>query len=116
MNKLTLDDVEFSVECLPEDAAVRGNASAVDDASDTQIEDEIIERLERGDTWAWCTVRVVGVYEGLEADDFLGCCSYADEADFKNGGYYDDMRQTVLDALNENLERLEARLCGDKRR
>lgn len=116
MNKLTLDDVEFSIECLPEDAPIKGNCSAIDPETDARTEAWIKRELESGNQWAWCTVRVVGTYEGLEADDYLGGCSYADEADFKNGGYYDDMRQTVLDALNENLERLEARLCGDKRR
>lgn len=45
-------------------------------------------------------IRVTGRYKGLEASDCLGGCNYAHEADFRAGGYYDDMRDEVLRKLN----------------
>lgn len=84
----------------PEDMPVRGNAMASDDdAADKEVEDEIIRRLDDGDEWAWCVVRVRASLHGQHADAYLGGCSYRDEAEFKAGGYFEDMRDEALDAL-----------------
>jgi hypothetical protein len=105
VRELTADEVKFEVEALPEDAAVRGNAMASgDEKIDQEAEDEILERLDRGDIWAWCTVRVVAKWNGFEGDAFLGCCSYKDVNDFcQPGGYYEDMREEALEQLNEEI-------------
>jgi len=59
MKKITAEDCEIKVEALEEDIPVRGNALASGDAeADRACEDEILARLEAGDIWAWCTVRV----------------------------------------------------------
>lgn len=106
MRDLTEDDVTFSVECLPEHEDVRGNAMASgDDDVDQAVEDEIMDQLCRGNDWAWCCVRVVASWEGFHASDYLGCCSYASEADFLSGDYYSDMRATALDNLNAAVQR-----------
>jgi hypothetical protein len=108
MRTLTESDVEFELRCEPEDIPVRGNAMASgDDEADRELEDEILARLDRGDDWAWCTVIVRARWiapdgEVFYGEDVLGCCSYADEAEFKApGGYFDDMRRTALAELNE---------------
>jgi hypothetical protein len=37
-------------------------------------------------------------------DDYLGCCSYESEEDFRApGGYFDDMKRAALDELNEKV-------------
>jgi hypothetical protein len=94
----------YDIECLEECTPVQGNALASGDvAEDKAAEDAILERLERNDIWAWCTVRVVARVEGLEivGDTYLGCCSYADEADFKTGGYYEQMCAEAREDLRE---------------
>lgn len=104
----TMEDVNFSIECLEEDIQVKGNACASgNDAEDKEIEDSIIEQLNNGNAWAWCTIKVTAKYKNEEGSDYLGCCSYQDEKDFKNDGYYTDMKQMAFDELIRNLESLQ---------
>ena len=95
---------EIVVEATPNDTPVEGNASAIDPETDARVAAEILERLERGDEWAWATVRVSIAFDGFEAVDTLGGCSYADETDFRTpGGYFDDLRDAVLHEIVERL-------------
>ena len=79
---------------------------------------DINRRLDSGDVWAWCTVHVIAHWtneEGQEftGDDYLGGCSYASEADFKQPhGYYDDMKQVSYDALIKAVQ--EANMAKDR--
>jgi hypothetical protein len=98
---LTADEVEFTVECHPEDISVKGNASAIDDETDAETERGIRDQLEAGNGWAWCQVRVVAKWNGFEGDDWLGGCSYLSEQDFLAGGYFEDMKEAALSHLNE---------------
>lgn len=97
---LNLDRFEFEIECLPEDLPVRGNASFIDEETDRENEDRIIADLERGNAWAWCTVKVTARLRGnewLEGESYLGCCSYASEEDFiKNSGCLDDLKKEAV--------------------
>lgn len=108
MRKLTLKDVEWTLVAEAEDTPIRGNALASgDEEEDKRTEDNIIIDLENGNEWAWCFAVLTGQYKGLRATEVLGCCSYADEADFKQpGGYYDDMQQAILDELQAQAEEL----------
>ena len=86
--------VEYRIEVTQDDQPVRGNAIASGDSDyDKKVEDKIIERLDRGDVWAWATVRVVAFVPGygLEGDDYLGGCTYENEERFKSGMHYPDM-------------------------
>lgn len=104
MKPLTLNDIDIKIYARVEHNGVRGNAIVSgDDEYDKQVEDEIIRRLDNGDVWAWADVEVQGTYMGLVASDYLGCCSYESESDFKNDGYYQDMCNNVLEELNNRL-------------
>jgi len=100
--------IEYTIECLEEDTPIRGNALVSgDDDTDKAAEDALIDELTRNE-WAWCLVKVtatakVGKYT-FTGVDYLGCCSYANEADFKAGGCWDDMKEQALDDLKETLE------------
>lgn len=104
--RLKLEDVEWELECLPEDEPIEGNAMASGDESvDREANQWVYDQLEAGNPWAWCCAHVKGVYEGIEEDDYLGCCSYKSEEDFKQpGGYYDDMRREVLGRLQKRID------------
>lgn len=94
--------VEYRIEVEQDDQPVRGNAlDSGDPDYDKKVEGEIIERLERGDVWAWALVRVVAFVPGygLEGDDHLGGCTYENEERFKSGGYYPHM----IDAARAEL-------------
>lgn len=82
------------VECLDEDLQIDGNASAIDDATDREIADEIRKQLADGNQWAWCTVRVTVKWRDYEASDILGACSYESREAFLACDYYTDMVHT----------------------
>lgn len=108
-----LESHGFKVELTADydDLSVHGNAIASGDAAlDEKVETEILERLERGDVWAWAHVRVTVSIDGFEGSDSLGACSYASEADFKQpGGYYRDMLWAALKDLSESIGAHEAK-------
>lgn len=112
--KFKESDVIYTLEAEEDHLDVRGNALASgNDAEDKKYEDEIICRLENGDIWAWATVKVTASWNGIEGVDYLGGCSYEDEADFKRaGGYYDDMKAQALEDLKSNIKALQTKVCG----
>lgn len=113
MKTLTVKDVEFKIECLPEDMPVRGNACSIDPEADRECEDKILEDLDSGNPWAWCVVRVTATYKGIRGVDYLGGCCYASEEDFKQpNGYYDDMKANAFDDLKKTIADLKAKVCG----
>ena len=102
----------ITVECLLEDESIRGNASAIDPATDREIEAEIVRQLDAGNPWAWCSIRVTASFDGFSGSDHLGCCSYASEADFRrSGGYYDDMRAQAVEQLADEILRADSALA-----
>ncbi len=104
----TIEQVKFTIEALDEHIPVRGNVMVSgDDEADKEEEDKIIERLENGDIWAWCCVRVAVSYKGCTGTDYSGCCTYNDEKDFiDNSGYFEDMKQTAFNELIDELQSL----------
>lgn len=97
--------VEFEVEVLPEDCAIHGNVMASGDAeTDHEVEQWVLDQLGSGNEWAWCTVKVVAIVEGFEGVAYLGCCSYESEADFKDGGYFEDLCDEAYDDLCRNVK------------
>lgn len=95
---------EITIHVTQDDAPVRGNAMASgDDELDRKVEDEILDRLDSGDVWAWASVEVRATHEGLSGSDYLGCCCYRDEEDFKSGGYYEDMVREACSNLADQI-------------
>ena len=106
--KLNRDYIGIELTVSPDDVQVEGNASAIDDETDRKAEEWIYNQLSIGNVWAWCTVEVTAkvFYKGElhEASDYLGCCSYKGEDDFKQpGGYYEDMIETAIGYLEEQI-------------
>lgn len=105
LRPLTEGEVSFKLEIEPEDCPVRGHFDSGEAELDRQDEDRILARLERGEDWAWCTVKVTASWGSFEGEDYLGCCSYENEADFTQlGGYFEDMKHEALADLNTKLE------------
>lgn len=98
-----------------DDIPVRGNAMASGDwAVDREVEDEILERLDRGDVWAWASVKVTATLWGpkndklLTASVYLGGCSYKDEADFRADGYFADMAKEARDEVKAKFTDIQS--------
>ena len=111
MRKLTLLDCTVSLEVMPEDMPVRGNVMCSDDAAfDKECEDEIIQRINSGDDWAWSVVKVSVEWNGFKGTASLGGCSYKDENDFLlcEGAA---MKGEALDDLNARIEKIDPQLA-----
>ena len=104
-----MPEVIYRIEATEDDLPVRGAIASGDEAYDKQVEDEILERLDQGDVWAWARVRVVAKCGGFEGDTYLGGCCYEGEEDFKkDGGYFkqmcDDAKEELLKELGYAVE------------
>ena len=107
------NDVAIQIEAIPEEIPVRGNACYTgDDQFDCQVEQEILDRLDQDDVWAWATVAVTVSWNGQEATEYLGCCCYDDEEAFQRCGYYPDMVDAALSQLNQDLQSLYQQLSA----
>lgn len=100
--------VTYTLEPLHEHTQVKGNAIASgNDDYDKEVEDSIVADLEGGNEWAWCTVKVLAQYDGIDCvigSDYLGCCSYASREDFlKDDGYYESMKDVARADLYNQL-------------
>lgn len=106
---LTQEDVQIELTVFPEeDLPVEGNACySGDEEYDQMVENEILNRLEQNDVWAWAMVRVSVEWEGLSSTQYLGGCSYDSEEDFRNNsGYFENLVQEALAKLNKRLQKL----------
>ncbi len=112
MRAIEIEGCEVSVEMEPEDMQLEGNVSCIDPDTDAEAVRYVRAQLEAGNDWAWCQVVVRVRYRGLEATDALCGCSYASEADFRAGGYYDDMVYECLASLNRQARELCKGLCS----
>jgi hypothetical protein len=103
--KILMSVATFSLDCLDEDVPIRGNLiDSGDSEADAADEQAIVDQLNSGNRWAWCTARVSASYAGFEATDYLGCCSYGSEAAFRADGYAD----MCLEACRQLAEKLIA--------
>lgn len=103
--RLFLRDVDYTIECLPEDTPVRGNSVASgDDEYDRKVERKIERDLDRGNEWAWCCVRVTARLSRFKGEDYLGGCSYSSQDEFCRDGYFQDMKAEALADLIRNIK------------
>lgn len=100
-------EVEYTLRCLPEWESPEGNFDSGNDAEDAEICRKIREDLDNGNQWAWCTVEVVASWKGISARDFLGCCCYASEKQFREDGYFEDMKASAFDSLVKQVISLQ---------
>jgi hypothetical protein len=112
--------VSYTIEALPEDMSVRGNAMASgDDAYDKEVEDAIIADLEAGNEWAWCTVKVTCTLEissghTWTGEAYLSGCSYRNERDFLEANDYAEQmkHEAYEDALAKGQRMVEAGIAA----
>lgn len=97
----------FKIEVIAniDELPIRGNAiDSGDEIQDKEVENEIIDRLESGDVWAWASVEVRATCSecGAHGSDYLGACSYVDgEREFRNDAYFEDMCTTAHNAARK---------------
>jgi|SRR3954466_6357581 len=108
MRTINFNEVVFTVEAQPELTDITDEISSGDPLYDERNITEIRQRLENGDIWAWCTVKVTGTYRGIiQSSDHLGGCSYQNAEDFiRHSGYYKDMQLQCIRSIQDQLQTL----------
>jgi hypothetical protein len=87
-----------------EDIPYEGNCSAHDPETDRKQEQWIRDQLKSGNEWAWCTAHVIATFKGVVGEDYLGCCSYLSEDDFRTTSmYYEDMVREACGHIADQL-------------
>ena len=105
--ELIKKEARIEINVRQDDTPLEGNVLASGDENiDHEAEREVARRLEAGDIWAWASVEVVVYWRGLVGRDHLGPCNYRDEADFKAGGYYEDMVEQAAEEVRRSAESL----------
>jgi hypothetical protein len=72
---------------------------------DDETIEHVIEQSQFND-WAWCCVEVIATYQGMSESSFIGACSYNDESDFRECGYFEDKKEESITALYERIKSL----------
>lgn len=108
-------DITYTTDCFPEDTAIEGNCLASGDESADLAEALRIEEELAYNPWAWCLVKVTAtlVGTGLQGEDYLGACSYANEADFHASLYYEDMKEQAKEDLLAKTEQIGLALARE---
>lgn len=73
---------------------------------DTEIVSEIRQRVEDGDVWAWCEVTVRASIGPIYGEGHLFACSYENEDDFRQCGYFEDLKKEALADLDRKIREL----------
>lgn len=110
MKNITKQDENVAIEIIAdyETMPLEGNLIDSGDAEfDKRVCEDVRQQLNVGNVWSWCSVEVKVSYKNIIfSSDYLGCCSYDNEADFKAGAYYSDMVDTCIYDLNKQLQDL----------
>ena len=106
IEEIVKSEIEYEIILHPEHDGPEGFFDSGDDEDDEETCRKIREESEWNE-WAWCTVEVKATFRELSASDFLGACSYKDEKDFKEGGYFEDMKAQAFDALMAKVEKVQ---------
>lgn len=102
VRKLLAAEVTFSLEWTPEQESYHGHFEYDTPEENAEAEHWITGQLMRGNEWAWFCAKVTASWNGIEAADYLGGCSYESEANFRECCYA-YMCEQALDQLNTQI-------------
>jgi len=97
-----LEKLGVEIEFTPQDEDIYPS----DNMDDQEMVNYVIEQYNSGNMAAWFCAKVEVKYRGLEATDYLGCCSYKSFKEFQSdeSGYYVDMINTCINEINSDIK------------
>jgi len=98
------DEFTITLNCLQEDEPLENCHF------DADIENDLKNRLNQGDIYAWFCAEIVAEFHGVTEHAFLGSCSFDSEIDFKSYGQYYDLVLEAKGKLQGKLEKLAMEL------
>jgi len=114
IRELTAAEVTFTVSVEEDHEPVRGAFASGDPEyanADRAQEDEIIERLNRGEIEAWCYVAVKASWNGFAATFCLGGNSLSDDYTKETVVSEYCMKEEALQRLNQTIANVWAKLA-----
>ncbi len=97
--------INFEIEPSSELMPIETNADF-----DLEKIENINAKLDAGNKWIWCTIRVKAEFKGIIGESFLAECSYENENEFKNSEFWPKMRDEAFENLKKNVEKLKYRI------
>jgi hypothetical protein len=97
---LVAQNAHIAIEPRPEYSHPRDSFEFQDDI------DHVIKEAQWNE-WAWCCVKVSATYKGITESEYLGACSYKDEADFRACDYFKDMARCCIECLAVKLKDIQ---------
>lgn len=94
MAELLIDIIPSEEDCYPDDACSHHDKETIK-AFESAIEEYGL--------WGWCMVTVRARYGPFTGESHLGACSYANEQDFREGGYFEQMRDEAVANLKASI-------------
>lgn len=84
------------IDVLPENMRI-------EDSFDQQDCINFVRQLASETPWGWCCVKITVRYGDLTETEYLGGCSYNNEAEFRKCPYYGDMVAECCDRLADSV-------------
>ncbi len=115
MREIKIEECEVTLVAEDETEHPRGCFDSGDPRRDEELVGDILRKLNGGDIWSWFCAKVTVTWNSLEETDYLGCCSYESEEDFKQkGGYYQGMVDECLGRIQERAEVIAKGMCSNR--
>jgi frataxin-like iron-binding protein CyaY len=95
-----LEDIGVNIEFEPQEEDI----NIFDQFEEEETAQKVADDYNSGNFYSWFCAKITVKYRGYDATDYLGCCSYKSEKDFKEGGYYIDMVDTCIQEINRDIE------------
>lgn len=86
----------IKIETLPEDVRI-------EDSFDDQQSIDFVRQLASETEWGWCCIKVTVYYNDLTETEYLGGCSYHNEANFRACPYFADMVSECCNRLADSV-------------
>ena len=108
MRELTKDECEFTLTVESDDTPIRGNCSAIDEETDRENEQWVIDQLNSGNDYAWCEIIVtckpkhekLNHYKGIDSLWGISARNYKEIEELARDH---GMESEALAYLNDNI-------------
>jgi len=102
-------EIQYKIEAEQDDTPILGNLCCTDDPEqDTKEENEVFRRLNNGDIYAWCLIKVTASFGRFSYSDYLGGNSLKDEKEVEEQVEYHGMKQEARLGLIEEIKQANA--------
>jgi hypothetical protein len=98
-------EITYKIEVEQDDTRIRGNLCCTDDdEQDTKEENEVFRRLDNGDIYAWCLIKVTATFGRFSHSDYLVGNSLKDGSEVEEQVEFHGMKQEARLGLIKEIK------------